>query len=402
MISIFNKISRLSKLVFPFLYLNIIYIKKSYTIKDKDKKYAFLNLDNRIKVDDLSRYFYTICLFLKYAGFRVIIKTQWRDFKAFRQPRDFKKLLLEQKYILVRNCSTPLNTIVLVQPNIPNHTINLFYGYHLAYQINSIIKSGKVDCIAPYSAYPLQYKYYLDPNVLPALRKSNRTMKIFFAGDTWEIRYLNAKVERFFNVIPRLELIKFILSNFENSQKLQNDSGKQMLNKLLSSEDYVNEIIVSQVKTQEQDWLKILSKTDFFICPPGARMPWCHNCIEAMSVGAIPILEYNNLFYPALENLKNCLSFSNYEELKVAIERALAMGRLEIEMMRKNVLEYHDTYLSINVILNKIKTFSNSSQQEVNIALPFIADKKEWKALKPLHPQIELDQLNGIVPIGKN
>lgn len=243
----------------------------------------------------------------------------------------------------------------------------------------------------------MQYKYYRDTTFLPAIRKSKRTMKIFFAGDTSEVRYANAKVEKFFDVIPRLEVIGFILANFENTRKLQNEDGKLMLKKLVSADDYLNEIIISRVKTEEEDWLKILSKTDFFICTPGERMPWSHNCVEAMSVGAIPILQYNDLFYPDLENMKNCLSFTNEKELKMAIEKALAMEPAEIEKMRNNVLSYYDQFLSIESILKKIQTFSNSAQPEVKVAFPFMATKQEWKAIQTVYTKEELELLGAVV-----
>lgn len=111
-----KKILRLSKTALRALYINFRYIRKNYTIKDKEAKYAILNFDHRLKTEDHSRYYYTICMFLTYAGFKVIITTNWRDFKFFKKPLDFKKLLLKQNYIFISKASTPLNTIVLVQP----------------------------------------------------------------------------------------------------------------------------------------------------------------------------------------------------------------------------------------------------------------------------------------------
>lgn len=235
-------------------------------------------------------------MYLAYAGFKVIIKAQWGDFNGFKKPFDFKKALLKQDCIFVRNCSTPLNTIVLVQPDTQDHIIHLSYGFHLAYKYNNIIQSGEVDCIAPYPMFPTQYKFSSDPSFSAALKNSKRTMKIFFAGDTDKNMY--DRVKRNFNVISRNEIIEFILSHFDKSIILKSDADKSALKQLLDSEDYINNIIISQVKTIEKDWLKLLSKTDFFICPPGVWMPWSHNCIEAMSAGAIPILQYADLFYP--------------------------------------------------------------------------------------------------------
>ena len=38
--------------------------------------------------------------------------------------------------------------------------------------------------------------------------------------------------------------------------------------------------------------LDALAKADFFLACPGVGMPLCHNLIEAIAAGAIPILQY--------------------------------------------------------------------------------------------------------------
>jgi len=371
MLKILKKIYTLFKSGLTYALYNIVYIKKNFKIKEG--KYAIVNIDKQLKDDDLSRYFYIICMYLNNASYKVIVKADWREFKTFKKPYDFKRLLLKQSVIFVSNCSASVNTIVLMEPQTANHIIHLSYGYH-------ITKSGKFNCVANYPMYPVQYKFYKAPAFTSGVKKSNRNLKIFFAGDINEIKYGKEQIRKYFDVIPRLEVINFILSNIWKSRKLENESGKSLLKQWLNSTDYVNEVIISEVKTKEEDWLKILSKTDFFICPPGVRIPWSHNCVEAMSAGAIPILEYAELFYPKLENMKNCLSYTNYSELQMAIEKALAMEPSEIENMRKNVFNYYNDYLSIDSITKEIKTFGNSAQKELKVAIPFIPTKQEWAA----------------------
>lgn len=367
MIDIFNKIKKFTRSHLIYLYYNIIYFKRtSKNFKIKKGIYAIVHVDDHFKFDD-GRYFYILCMYFNYAGFNLIVKTSWDDYQK-------KRLLLKQNYIFVRNCSTPVNTVVLIQPNTTNHIINLSYGFN-------ILQTGQFDCIAPYPMFPSQYKLYTPVINRTELEKSNRTMKIFFAGNTNPISYPERRVNIYFNVMPRRKVIEFI-SKMGNTQKLQNDSGKVMLKELLYSKDHINEVIISEVRIKEDDWLKTLRKTNFFICPPGVDMPWCHNCVEAMSAGAIPILEYADLFYPHLENYKNCLTFKNCAELQMAIEIALAMEASEIENMRKNVLNYFNDYLSVNSIAKKIKTFSKSPQQELQVAIPFIPSEKEWSVLK--------------------
>ena len=78
-----------------------------------------------------------------------------------------------------------------------------------------------------------------------------------------------------------------------------------------------------------EDWLPDLSKTDFFICPPGFCMPMCHNVIEAMAVGAIPVINYPEWFNPTLRHMENCIVFDDRNDLVMKIEEILDMGQQE-------------------------------------------------------------------------
>ena len=72
-------------------------------------------------------------------------------------------------------------------------------------------------------------------------------------------------------------------------------------------------------------YLEFLGDCAFFLAAPGYAMPFAHNLVEAMFLGAIPILNYPQYLEPALEDGINCLSFSTADELSYAIERALCM-----------------------------------------------------------------------------
>ena len=43
-------------------------------------------------------------------------------------------------------------------------------------------------------------------------------------------------------------------------------------------------------------------------------MPMCHNIIESMAVGVIPITNYPEWFDPDLEHMKNCIVFDDQKD----------------------------------------------------------------------------------------
>ena len=339
-----------------------------------DGRYAIVHLDRQLTGDDYSRYFYSICMYFSNAGFQVVVKSYLRDFRNISKV-GFQENIWNEKYIFVRNCSTPLNSVTLLQPGFAEHVIKFSYGYN-------VLKKGLYDCVAPYPMHPNQYKLFLNPIFHDELRKSNRIMKISFSGKAKEVMYADIRVKTFFNVMSRLEVLRFILAQYSGKTRhLKSEADKLMLQQILNSVNRVDAIVISEVKTEEKDWLNFLWKSDFFICPPGARMPWSHNCVEAMSAGAIPILEYGSLFHPSLEHKKNCLSYTNLEELRSAIDTALGMEPHDIEVMRKNVFDYYAQYLSGDSIERRINEFYLSPRSLLTVAIPFVPTIKEWRSI---------------------
>lgn len=342
-----------------------------------DGKFAIVNLDPQLTDDDYSRYFYSICLYFEHAGFNVVVKSSMRDIRNIRRV-GFRENIWKENYTFVRTCTTPVNSVTLLEAGVPDHTIHFFYGY-------KILDRGSFSCIAPYPMHPKQYKLLLDDSFRNELAKSKRTMRISFSGKARKGMYADVRVKTFFNVMSRLEVIECIVDEYAaNTRHLRTASDKKILEEILSSDDEVASITISEVKTEESDWLKFLWKSEFFICPPGARMPWSHNCVEAMSAGAIPILEYGSLFHPALEHKKNCLSYTNYEGLKSVIKMALEMQPGEIEVMRKNVFNYYEQYLSCNAISRRLIKFFYSPDSQLTIAIPFVPTMKEWRLIPRL------------------
>jgi hypothetical protein len=102
------------------------------------------------------------------------------------------------------------------------------------------------------------------------------------------------------------------------------------------------------------EYLSFLGRCSFFVAPPGFRMPLCHNLVEAMSVGAIPIVGYGAWLYPPLRDGFDSLQFSTLDELDSAIERALAADEKEIARLRDGVLSYYDEHLSVDSFARRL------------------------------------------------
>jgi hypothetical protein len=103
------------------------------------------------------------------------------------------------------------------------------------------------------------------------------------------------------------------------------------------------------------EWRQFLSRFDFFLALPGQVMPFCHNVVEAMSVGTIPVLHegYAWLFVPELNGGVNCLVYRD-DTLENVLETAMNMDRQEIRCLRKEVYDYYNSYLIPKAVVAKV------------------------------------------------
>ncbi len=195
--------------------------------------------------------------------------------------------------------------------------------------------------IMPFPMHPMQSA--LQRDAVLALRASERKMRVFFSGDTehyrreW-VRYPKPK-------LPREPIVKAVIERLGDDRVLIEDAAS--LQRLLDG-PYVKRAVLtasSQVRIEFADWLPTLASADFFLSPPGIVMPMCHNIIEAMAVGTIPITNYPEWLDPPLEPGKNCLAFDTLEDLDANMHRALAMSDSQIAAMRAQVVDYYEQHL---------------------------------------------------------
>lgn len=205
--------------------------------------------------------------------------------------------------------------------------------------------------IMPYPMYPPQYG--VAGEQLEAWRSGERRMRIFFAGDTdhygrvW-VRYPQPK-------LPRQKVIDTVKSRLPEHVIAVRDVGE--LAATLQA-GYTNKCVLnatSDVRIEPADWLPTMARGDFFLSPPGIVMPMCHNIIEAMAVGAIPITNYPEWLDPPLTHGENCIAFGDEDDLIAKLTLALGMGQEEIARMRANVLDYYRRHMLSDTFVRRVE-----------------------------------------------
>jgi len=212
---------------------------------------------------------------------------------------------------------------------------------------------------APYFAHPEFYKGGLHNAVL-SMRGRERNVRVFFAGTHSDSAYS----ENFrFPILSRDRILRYLIEKFEWVIKAAADKNGVKSILIVLTRDTGD--IVEKHKLSIQDYMDTMSRSDFFICPPGWRMPHSHSLIEAMSVGTIPITNYHSYMRPPLTPDVDCLAFSTLQELDSAVNRALRMDIGEVQRLRGGVISYYDEHLEPGTFGKKLMEHKASNLEVV-------------------------------------
>ena len=207
--------------------------------------------------------------------------------------------------------------------------------------------------LLPYTLHPHQVftgKLFF----LNQLRENKRKLKIFFSGNFIKTNY-DKSFSDYPEIINRYSILTFIDEEFKDFIDSPTNTNEIISsNNLITWPKWSHNLNV-EVRIDEHDWLKIISSANFMLCPPGVYMPMCHNIIESMAVGTIPITQYGYLFDPPLTNNINCIQFDSLKELKDKILELSSLPENRISEMRQNVIDYFDKYIDPKGLIDRIE-----------------------------------------------
>lgn len=205
--------------------------------------------------------------------------------------------------------------------------------------------------IMPFPMHPLQADIRAEQ--LEEGRSASRKMRVFFSGDTHQ--YRRTWVHYPSTKLPRLPIVNAVMEDLGNDVLVISDP--QALDELRNGA-YARQCVMtasSEVRIEPQDWLSTLAMADFFLSPPGIVMPMCHNIIEAMAVGTIPITNYPEWLDPHLDHMENCIVFDDRDDLIAKMKQVLGMRPEEIARLRSNVIDYYNTYMRPDTFIRRIE-----------------------------------------------
>lgn len=282
------------------------------------------------------RFFYLLLKFYKAAGYQIIYPMSFSKFRNLRNGDPYLAFIVKEKNLLTIKNIAPKSNFIRISDE--QFSADYFRNYFLE---NNAEKNA---FHIPMSFHPLMYHQDLW-NAKSAPGK-NRIHSLFCYGNFDEKAYL--EIERTgFGLMNRHTLHEFFQrqSDFiliKDKKHLTQIIAEQPVGKYVFAEKYVYPLPMAEVQNT-------LSGFRFFLCCPGVVMPLCHNVIEAMAVGTIPVIqqEYAQVMYPNLEHGKNAVIFQNIEDLKDILEnRLFKISENDLNRMSDNVFQYYSDFLS--------------------------------------------------------
>ena len=284
------------------------------------------------------RYLYQIYMEFKSLGLPMIFRLNYEFCTTFAFKK-YKKLIWETNIsFYVENSTVPSGSILVTDRTTlvkPNNFSRLF-----------IIKFGEErskhpwETELPFSVHP---KIFHPKNDFSFLRDNAVPSKqIFFAGSSVKNKYNRKKLKDKYSIITRFEALNLLKKHLSDDPDLFHQKDKITI--LDKSDDRI----------ESANWMESLADSAFFLALPGVAMPLCHNAVESLALGVVPILQYPQYFTPPLEHKVNCLVYNNEKELIDAVKYALRLDEREIKKISSACVNYYESHLALGVFAKEL------------------------------------------------
>jgi len=306
------------------------------------------------------RFSYLVAKFLQLEGYQVFYKPNLKFMLSLGAP--YARLLIHENEVVFSK-EAPENAVAVFSDHqskkLGCKSISNDY-------FSTIFRHDKRSYHIPIGMHPNMYKRGLWN---APVSTEERKRSIFFAGNFNPAVYKRLSKNKKFDMVDRVEIGRMLST-------LPNCRFPKTYDELLNNHGEGNIDIVQQrnFKVPMELLRPTIARYAFFIACPGVDMPLSHNLIEAMSVGAIPIIhqEYSDMLMPQLQDMKDALIYTNENFMEV-IQKALRLDDQQIAGMAKQVVSYYDLHLTPKGVVEKLVSpdydeyFLNAERTSVGI-----------------------------------
>jgi len=214
------------------------------------------------------------------------------------------------------------------------------------------------------TADEIAFPFFVHPWIAaltPPQEPESRSARLFFGGNTEEGKYDKDIIRESYGMLTRREMLEIAGNSLPPEQIFKpTDAATWLASNSFHPYVYCE---TQHCKIPPTRWLEALTKSDFFLACPGVGMPLCHNVIEALASGCIPILQYPTYLTPPLQDRVNCLTFHDAQSLHEVMDLIFSMSPTEISTLRANVRAHYHAYLEPGSFARRL--FSGSQKKRI-------------------------------------
>jgi hypothetical protein len=297
-----------------------------------------------VRIDNVGgRYMHHIITDFEEQGYHICFTNRFRFLATFNEKR-FKKILLNHTFSVIPPAPAyPQASVVVtdVKFNPANSNQNVIV---IDYEEILPDPSEANACTLPFFMHPRVHDSgQLNLLNLADLASKDRCMKILFAGGDKYPTYDNPLLPNRYKILSRHRCLETLRETLQAEQLYEPKSYGNLFD--APHEPAFTLSSYPRCSIPKKQWLETLAMADFYLATPGVHMPFCHNLIEALAAGSIPILQYPQYLQPNLEHMKNCLVFDDAESLTEVVEFALNASPEDIARLRTGAMDFYNDYL---------------------------------------------------------
>lgn len=320
-----------------------IYLFSDLQTKDSKQKVVYINISNGLIYH---RYYYNLAKYFLIEGYQVYVR---RDLiLIYRLATDLDaSFLLKESNVCFSKPNSKMTYLelddTLIDPD--------YFGF---------LHTEKTGYHVPIGFHPyIYFQKYWDLIFSP---QSERKKSIFLAGNFYRSNYSKNANEKLFQIINRVQVYEFLKQSSLYFKPVDNEIDFENYLKQKESNHIIIVDRLGPFSIHPSRLFSFLKEFDFFLALPGEVMPLCHNIIEAMAVGTIPLLQegYAKTMRPPLIDGETCFTFKDLDDLTTKIECLFSLPFNEIVRIRKRVLREYFEYFSPKAIVSELETKRHS------------------------------------------
>jgi hypothetical protein len=181
-----------------------------------------------------------------------------------------------------------------------------------------------------------------------------RRIGVIFSGNTDAHLYGNVSLTENFGIPTRNASLAWLKQTLRPSIRDDFELPELLEDGCLQPQLYVGDRIHSEIPGAR--FRETLARFAFALALPGWAVPLCHNAVEALSVGCVPIIHrtYAKYLHPKLQDGVNCLIYSDLEDLRQIVFRALSMKTTEINQLSCNARKLYQEFFTPTAVVDGV------------------------------------------------